>query len=545
MDGDGAIDLLTTGYGEGCSVWWNDGVQLIEEVIDNEYGMAHAEAADMDNDGDFDIVAAAHATDMLLLYTNNGGTFIRTIIDDESNFVYHLDLGDLDNDGLLDIVTANRYDNEVLLWSRAGGDWTSNSITADVDDPRRVEITDFNQDGWADVVVSGYESDDVRLYLNQGNGQSWSELVVTGGLDKAFGILGSDIDEDGDPDLLISAHQTGDVGWIENEPPQYFSHQIDNHFVGARDLMHVDVNGDNEKDVLAVSYHEGVAWWSHFSGDYTFHPIDTEGHGGSSLDVGDVDGDGDLDIVTCGYLDDTIILYERIGQPGSVTIYLTPETEPVIISPAGGTIVYDLQVINAANLAFIAEYSTYVRLPSGSLFGPTSTLNTTIVPFMDQTFIGLEQDVPASAPAGVYELIGHLVYDYNQIAEDRFTFRKEGTNGPESHHLNGWIEGNASLQSDKPSSLTSVPGSYALYEAYPNPFNPSTQLSVTLPHMSELTVDVYNTTGQHVVTLASGMFPAGEHSLTFNARTLAGGVYLIHADVPGKLDVVQKVVYLK
>jgi FG-GAP-like repeat/Secretion system C-terminal sorting domain len=545
MDNDGDIDILSTSYDEGCSIWWNLGDQLSEEIVDDQYGMAHAEAADMDNDGDLDIVAGAHEDDLLILYTNNDGTFGRTIIDENANFIYHLDIADLNNDGLLDIVTANRYDNEVRIWARVDDVWTGFTLTNVIDDPRRVEISDFSQDGWADILVSGYESDDIHLFLNSGNGQTWTALLVASNVDKAFGILGADVDDDGDPDILASAHATGDVGWIENEPPQNFRHPIDNSFVGARDMMHIDVDGDNVKDILAVSYYEGVGWWSNFMDDYTFHEIDTEGHGGSSIDAADIDNDGDLDIVSCGYLDHSIIWYEQLGQPGPVTIELTPDVDPVIIPPSGGTVYYDMHLINHANLAFTAEYSTYVRLPSGSLFGPTSTTNTTIVPFMDQTITELEQFVPSSAPAGVYEMIGQLRYDDNEIAESRFTFRKEGTNGPVSHELNGWIGENPALQSNESTYHTIIPSSYAMYAAYPNPFNPSTQLTVTLPKGSNLTVNVFNATGQIVTSLVSGQFPTGEHSFTFNAQNLAGGVYFIHADVPGKLSAVQKVVYLK
>ncbi|GBE30494.1 MAG TPA: T9SS type A sorting domain-containing protein [Bacteroidetes bacterium] len=542
MDGDGDLDILSTGYDEGCSIWYNQDGNFSQTIIDSNFGMAHAEAADMDNDGDLDIVAASQSDNLLILYTNDYGSYVRTIIDDQSTFIYHLDIEDVDNDGLLDIVTANRYDNEVRLWTRVNDVWTGQTVSDNVDDPRRVEIADFNQDGWPDIIVSGYESDNILLYLNSDYGQTWTEQLAAENIDKAFGILAADIDEDGDPDLLATSHSTGNIGWIENEPPQNFRHLIDNSFVGARDMVYVDLNGNGIKDIVAVSYYEGIGWWSEFSGDYTFHEVDTEGHGGSSLDVADLDGDGDMDIVTCGYSDDLLIWYEQAGQPGPVTINLFPEADPIIIPPSGGTIIYDMMLVNSSNRVFSAEYSTYFRLPSGSLFGPTRMNEATIIPFMNQTFSGLSQDIPASAPPGEYEFIAHLRYD-DAVTMASFVFHKQGVNTGDDYSMDDWIA-RGNLISDIV-EITPAPGSYALLSAYPNPFNPTVQIQVALPHTSHLTVTVYNANGQLVAQLVDGIESAGEHDYTFDGTELASGVYFVHAEVPDKLSDMRKVVLMK
>jgi len=70
-----------------------------------------------------------------------------------------------------------------------------------------------------------------------------------------------------------------------------------------------------------------------------------------------------------------------------------------------------------------------------------------------------------------------------------------------------------------------LPTAYSLGQNYPNPFNPSTKISFSLPTASEIKLEVYNSLGTLVKTIASGSFPAGNHSLSFNAGSLPSGVY--------------------
>ena len=71
-----------------------------------------------------------------------------------------------------------------------------------------------------------------------------------------------------------------------------------------------------------------------------------------------------------------------------------------------------------------------------------------------------------------------------------------------------------------------IPSEFALHPAYPNPFNPKTSISFSLPHTSEITLKVYNMTGQEIATLAEGSFDAGKYYTQFNAENMSSGVYI-------------------
>lgn len=71
-----------------------------------------------------------------------------------------------------------------------------------------------------------------------------------------------------------------------------------------------------------------------------------------------------------------------------------------------------------------------------------------------------------------------------------------------------------------------APLSFKLEQNYPNPFNPSSTIEFTLPQTENVRLDVFSINGQLVTTLVNKRLNAGEHSVIFNARNLASGVYI-------------------
>ncbi|MCE5248930.1 T9SS type A sorting domain-containing protein [bacterium] len=59
----------------------------------------------------------------------------------------------------------------------------------------------------------------------------------------------------------------------------------------------------------------------------------------------------------------------------------------------------------------------------------------------------------------------------------------------------------------------------------PNPFNPSTTVSFTIPQPGNVTIDIYNAAGQKVAAVADGFMSAGNHSVTWDASGFSAGVY--------------------
>ena len=88
------------------------------------------------------------------------------------------------------------------------------------------------------------------------------------------------------------------------------------------------------------------------------------------------------------------------------------------------------------------------------------------------------------------------------------------------------------------------PSSFELGAAYPNPFNPSTSLSISMPENGYVTVKAYNLVGQVVSVITEGNMEAGNHTMTWDASSLSSGVYLITAEYAGSVAT-QKVMLMK
>jgi hypothetical protein len=86
--------------------------------------------------------------------------------------------------------------------------------------------------------------------------------------------------------------------------------------------------------------------------------------------------------------------------------------------------------------------------------------------------------------------------------------------------------------------------SFSLSDAYPNPFNPTTIMELTMPVAGDMQVEVYNLLGQVVATLASGYMDANTYTLTWDATDAASGMYFVKAQADGFITT-QKLMLVK
>ena len=89
-----------------------------------------------------------------------------------------------------------------------------------------------------------------------------------------------------------------------------------------------------------------------------------------------------------------------------------------------------------------------------------------------------------------------------------------------------------------------IPQSFVLYQNYPNPFNPTTTIKFVLPVASKVKINVYNSLGQLVETLADKEMESGYHEINFDASRLASGVYLYQLQA-GEYLSVKKMILIK
>ena len=91
---------------------------------------------------------------------------------------------------------------------------------------------------------------------------------------------------------------------------------------------------------------------------------------------------------------------------------------------------------------------------------------------------------------------------------------------------------------------TRAPETFTLSQNFPNPFNPTTNISYNVPTGSDVTLEVFTIQGQKVSTLVSGFQSAGQHTVSFDASRLASGMYMYRLTA-GSMSIVKKMALIK
>ncbi|MBN1561088.1 T9SS type A sorting domain-containing protein [candidate division KSB1 bacterium] len=83
-----------------------------------------------------------------------------------------------------------------------------------------------------------------------------------------------------------------------------------------------------------------------------------------------------------------------------------------------------------------------------------------------------------------------------------------------------------------------VPASFTLQQNFPNPFNPVTTISFTVPHTAAVTLRIYNALGQPIRDLLNEHLQPGQYQLSWNgkndlAEVVDSGIYLARLQSDG------------
>ncbi len=302
VDGDGWTDLLVGTFADRPADTYQergaagpspdrlllggpDGLRL-DESFPAEYGRTSGAAlADLDNDGDLDMVLARNVRD-----TERGSAPSRVLRNDEGQFTPVTTLPepvgarsvgvlDYDADGLLDLfITEDRFSGGSSRLLRNTGDLTFRDVTARAglpDDAHGLGVAtaDLTGDGLGDLVVGGSN----RVFVHQGDAR-FAELdgaidpwPTYGTEDDPAGVSVADVDGDGRPDVVIGQHYNSTIDDGQRVPVRLYLNKASDDDAGAG-LRLVDVTEDARLTALPTK--------------------------SPHVQIADVDNDGRRDIVT-------------------------------------------------------------------------------------------------------------------------------------------------------------------------------------------------------------------------------------------------------
>jgi outer membrane protein assembly factor BamB len=315
LDGDGDIDLMTANsHSDNVSVLLNNGDATFASHSDYPVGQEPWSifAADLDGDGDLDVITANMYDNNVSVLLNNG----------DATFASHLDYpvgespigvfaADLDGDGDLDLATSNYgSDNVSVLLNNGDGTFPLPSTypVGDGTMPVSVFAADVDGDGDLDLQTSNYGSYDVAVLLNNGNGTFGAPTLYPVG-DLPLAVFAADLNDDGDLDLETANCYSNSVSVLLNQGDGTFGAQSSYPAgTGPWSVFPADVDGDEDLDLSVSSEFSSDVSVLLNDGDATFTPdsVYPVGNAPYSIFAVDLDGDGDLDLATANYNSDNV-----------------------------------------------------------------------------------------------------------------------------------------------------------------------------------------------------------------------------------------------
>ncbi len=322
LDGDGDTDVLSASKDDNKIAWYeNDGsgnFSTPEHEISTWAVGAHSVlAADLDGDGHTDVLSGSFGDNTIAWYQNDGhGIFsFAAPISVFAWGVRSVFTADMDDDGDTDVVAA-LYANDEIAWyeNDGSGIFTYHSITGTADGAHSVFAADVDGDGDIDV-LSASRGGKITWYENDGREQ-FTDHTISTSAKLASTVFATDVDGDGDTDVLSASVYDNTIAWYENDGSETFTtHNISTTALGAFSVFAADVDGDGDTDVLGASYEGDKITWYENDGSQRFTPrtVSTSADGAHAVFAADVDGDGDLDVLSASKEDNKIAWYENLG----------------------------------------------------------------------------------------------------------------------------------------------------------------------------------------------------------------------------------------
>jgi len=323
LDGDGDKDILLATYYDNSLIWYEnlDGngtfgpKRIISSGVSEPTSVF---AADIDNDGDLDIISSSNINDFVAWQENIDGAgnfgplqYIGSNIDGAIG----INVEDIDSDGDNDVFFAAKNDNYFGFFENlnAQGSFSSARIVSDkVSLPTGIKIADVDNDGNLDVMCIAAKSAKISWYKNEdGMGNFGNQNIIVEDVDYIEKITSADLDGDGDLDLISASNNdyaSGNslIAWFENMDghgnfgkPKGIDYP--NHAVYIRAA---DVDGDNDIDLIAGTHSPNIkkiVWYENLDGLGNFGPVNDISNSVvnilTALEVADIDGDNDIDIL--------------------------------------------------------------------------------------------------------------------------------------------------------------------------------------------------------------------------------------------------------
>jgi len=326
LDGDGDVDLvLAKGrhWPLANRVLLNDGRgHFTAHDLGGEPDRTYSGVlADLDLDGDIDVVVSNDAPDGKLVYLNDGqGNFVLSGTWGQADWATrNAAISDLDGDGLPDIIAANRMSASFVCLNDGGARFPRDRcLELPSESATSIVPGDFDGDGTIDLAIPHRDGGQSRIYFNNGLA-GFERFEPFGPADaSARTAAAGDVDGDGRLDLIVGDERRGTFLYLNSAAGTYGQGVM----VGPAGLQPystaiADMNRDGAAD-LVIGYVEapGAVLLNDGLGR-AFETIRFGDDQGAAygIAIGDLDGDAYPDIAVGRSGAPNVVFFNRLASP--------------------------------------------------------------------------------------------------------------------------------------------------------------------------------------------------------------------------------------
>lgn len=406
------------------------------------------------------------------------------------------------------------------------------------------DVGDVNKDGYDDVVIQGkydplFFIGQVFLYLGGENVDTIPDFTFRDNfIQDALGasISGGDVNGDGYSDFIVGNpyNWTNGIGraylflggeTISDTPAVTFISDSLEDFFGYCVSMNGDVNGDGCNDIIitapnihGVDYLETKIFFYFGDSDLFDIPDDVlnfqDIYGTCSFYVSDYSNDGydDFFVINANRL----YLGSSFFSSDKYLVFSSNEEKDSFGGAAGnaGDINndgFDDLIIGASN----HRNQEDIMVGGAYIFFGSSEPDTT-----PEFFI--EGETKWSHFGWKVGSLG----DLNGDGFDEIYVLADGYPDYENPLGKVYVYSMKKLIVDVESEIQGLPSEFKLYQCFPNPFNPTTEIKYQLAKSCFVRIDIYNTLGEKLYELVNEYQNAGVYSVQFDGSKLSSGTYL-------------------
>ena len=176
MDKDGDVDIIASAYNADTISWWENtagnGSAFTQHNITQSFdGASSVITTDLDRDGDQDIIATAYEGGTVTWWENgngDGSSWNENSLSSSMSGANSVRTADLNSDGEADIIAAAFDGDQIMWWQQPAGNgtWSANTLATSLDGAAAIAGYDLDGDGDLDVASVAFSADKLSWWEN-------------------------------------------------------------------------------------------------------------------------------------------------------------------------------------------------------------------------------------------------------------------------------------------------------------------------------------------------------------------------------------------